>query len=81
VLANPVARLGVVRMGVFREARSFGLLGREEPLLTLGDLIEPPVCFCARFGQAQYLNLIEVLCKIRSRRRDVEQSGISTSVS
>lgn len=80
VLANPVADGDVIRMDVFGKARSLGLLGCKEPLLALGDLIEPSMCFYARFGHAQYYDLIEVLCKPRNRRNGIEQTKIRTPV-
>jgi hypothetical protein len=55
VLAKPVAGVDVIWMSVFGKTRSLGLLGRKEPLLAFGDLIEPPVRFCAEFGHCTIL--------------------------
>src|SRR5260370_4167116 len=45
MLPDPVSDFHVVGMGLFRESCSRGLLGREEPLLTLGYFVEPSCGF------------------------------------
>ena len=57
VLADPVPDLDVIRMGVFGESGSLGLLRGEEALLLLGDLEEPPRCFAVRLGHNTILQL------------------------
>ncbi len=63
-------------MDAFGKARSLGLLGCKEPLLALGDFIEPSMCFYAMFAPAQFLTLSEVLCKPQNRRNGIEQTKI-----
>jgi len=58
VLTDPVPDLDVVRMGVFGESASLGLLRGEEALLLLGDLKEPPGCFAVRLSHTQYYNFL-----------------------
>jgi hypothetical protein len=58
MLTNPVSRLNVVRVGIFREPRSFGLFGREEALLAFRDLIEPLGGFSPCFSHNTILQLI-----------------------
>jgi hypothetical protein len=58
MLANPVSHLNVVRVSILREPRSFGLLGREEPLLAFCDLVEPLGGFFALFPHGTILQLI-----------------------
>jgi len=58
MLTNPVSRLNVVRVRIFRKPRSFGLFGREEALLAFRDLVEPLGGFFASFSHSTILQLI-----------------------
>jgi hypothetical protein len=57
VLADPVAGLHVIGMGILSESAGFGLFGSEEALLLLDDLEEPPRCFSMRLGHDTILQL------------------------
>jgi hypothetical protein len=57
VLADPVADLHMIRMGVLGKSSSLGLLRSEEPLLLLSDLKEPPRRFPMRLGHNTILQL------------------------
>ncbi len=57
MLANPVPDLDVIRMGVFGEPGSLGLLRGEEALLLLGNLEKPPRRFAVRLGHNTILQL------------------------
>ena len=58
MLTNPVSRLNVVRMSIFREPGSFGLFGREKALLAFRDLVEPFEGFSACPSHDTILQLI-----------------------
>jgi hypothetical protein len=58
MLTNPVPRLNVVRVSILREPGSFGLLRREEALLTFCNLIEPLSGFLPFFPHCTILQLI-----------------------
>jgi hypothetical protein len=58
MLTNPVSRLNVVRVSILCESRSFGLLRREEALLSFRDLVEPLRGFFALFSHNTILQLI-----------------------
>ena len=47
-------------MSILGESSGFGLFGREEALLLLGDLEEPPRRFSMRQGMTQYYNFLDV---------------------
>ena len=58
MLTNPIPRLNVVRVSIFRESRSFSLFGREEALLAFRDLIEPLGGGFASIAHSTILQLI-----------------------
>jgi hypothetical protein len=58
MLANPIPSVNVVRVSILSEPRSFGLLRREEAMLSFCDFVEPLRGFLSTIFHNTILQLI-----------------------
>ncbi len=80
VLPDPVTSLNVIRMGIFREARRFSLLGREETLLLLRSLEEAPGCIKMRLSHSTILQIYCSSVKIGTMPLVSEQAAMPNTM-